>query len=118
MADPETDRVAEVVDGGDVGCGELLLRLVGRLRHQPAGAVVRLVATDPAAPIDLPAWCHLTGHAYLGSGRGPDGRPHYDLQVAPHASQTDDARPWHLRPTTDSTPTTDPATPTEGHHLP
>ncbi|MER6685993.1 sulfurtransferase TusA family protein [Streptomyces olivaceoviridis] len=29
------------------------------------GAVVHVIATDPAAPLDLPAWCHMTGHTYL-----------------------------------------------------
>ena len=31
----------------------------------PAGAVLTVTATDPAAPEDLPAWCRLTGHALL-----------------------------------------------------
>jgi len=26
--------------------------------------VIRLIATDPAVPLDIPVWCHLTGHAY------------------------------------------------------
>lgn len=97
MAESSAPRVDATVDGGDTGCGELLLRLVGTLRTHPAGAVIRLVATDPAAPIDLPAWCHLTGHHYLGHGKGSDGRPHYDLEVGEHVADTDDARPWHIR---------------------
>ncbi len=83
-----------VIDGGDRACGELLLELVERMRRFPAGTVVRLVATDPAAPIDIPAWCHLTGHVYLGCGRQPDGRPHYDLEVSAAAAATRQGMPW------------------------
>jgi hypothetical protein len=28
--------------------------------------VIHVVTDDPAVPLDLPAWCHLTGHDYLG----------------------------------------------------
>jgi hypothetical protein len=46
----------------------------------PAGAVIHLIATDPAAPLDLPACCHLTGHTYLGGVLG--GCPVYGVQAA------------------------------------
>jgi tRNA 2-thiouridine synthesizing protein A len=49
-------------DAGDMGCGELVMALRLRMRNLPAGAVVRVTATDPAAPLDLPAWCRLCGH--------------------------------------------------------
>ena len=75
-----------VIDGGDRACGELLLILALPLRGQPVGAVVRLIATDPVAAIDLQYWCHLTGHGYLGADRGADGRSHYDIAVRHSAS--------------------------------
>jgi tRNA 2-thiouridine synthesizing protein A len=49
-------------DAGDMGCGELVLALRGRLNALPSGAVLKVTATDPAAPEDLPAWCRLTGN--------------------------------------------------------
>ena len=49
-------------DAGGMGCGELVLALRGRLNALPAGAVLKVTATDPAAPEDLPAWCRLTGN--------------------------------------------------------
>ncbi len=85
-----------LVDGGDLACGELLMRLVSRMDALPAGDVVRLVATDPAAPLDIPAWCHLTGHTYLGPGQLDDGRPHYDLEVCAGAVGTGPGQPWRL----------------------
>ena len=36
------------------------------------GAVVHVIATDPAAPLDLPACCHMTGHTYLGAASDDD----------------------------------------------
>lgn len=90
-----TGRV-EVFDGGDLACGELLLRLVSYLRSVRNGTVVRIVATDPAAPIDLPFWCHLTGHRYLGTALQPDGRPSFDVVLEAQASATVPGRPWHL----------------------
>jgi tRNA 2-thiouridine synthesizing protein A len=85
-----------VLDGGDRRCVLLLLelrRLIGKL---PAGTAVHLIATDPAAPLDLPAWCHLTGHTYLGPV--PGERPTYAMQVADTAVVTDPRSPWRPVP--------------------
>ena len=54
-------------DAGDMGCGELIMELGFRVRALPPGAVIRLVALDPGAPEDLPAWCRLTGHALVAA---------------------------------------------------
>ena len=50
-------------DAGDLGCGELVLELVLRMRRLAPGQVLRLVARDPGAPADMP-------------GVVPDDRPH------------------------------------------
>jgi tRNA 2-thiouridine synthesizing protein A len=54
-------------DAGDLGCGDLVLALRARLAALPAGAVLRVRATDPAAPEDLPAWCRMTGHPLVSA---------------------------------------------------
>jgi tRNA 2-thiouridine synthesizing protein A len=51
-------------DAGDLGCGDLVLALRGRLRAMP-GKVLKLVARDPGAPADIPAYCRMTGHQLL-----------------------------------------------------
>ena len=61
-ADGHNLSPADAWDAGDIGCGELVLALRGRMNALPAGAVLKVTATDPAAPEDLPAWCRLTGH--------------------------------------------------------
>lgn len=88
---------AEIVDGGDRACGELLLVLAARARGLAPRTVIRLLASDPAAALDLPAWCHLTGHDFLGSG-DDGGRRYYDLRTSATPRATDDARPWRLAP--------------------
>lgn len=52
-------------DAGPIGCGELALALRLTLFPLPPGSVVRVTATDPAAPEDVPAWCRLTGHTLV-----------------------------------------------------
>ena len=49
-------------DAGMLGCGELILELRQRLIQLPPGAVLKLIASDPGVPEDLPAWCRMTGN--------------------------------------------------------
>jgi tRNA 2-thiouridine synthesizing protein A len=58
---PSSEFADETWDAGDLGCGPLVLELRKRLRQMP-GRVLRVRALDPAAPIDLPAWCRLTAN--------------------------------------------------------
>ena len=90
------DASREIVDGGDRACGELLLVLAARARGLAPRTVIRLLASDPAAAVDLPAWCHLTGHDYLGAGVEDDARRYYDLRTSATARATDGAQPWRL----------------------
>jgi TusA-related sulfurtransferase len=34
------------------------------------GAVLEIRSTDPGVAADLPAWCRMVGHSYLGGGAG------------------------------------------------
>jgi tRNA 2-thiouridine synthesizing protein A len=57
----------ESIDGGDLACARLLILLRNRVAELEDGTIVHLNTTDPVAPIDLPAWCRMTGHTYLGT---------------------------------------------------
>jgi tRNA 2-thiouridine synthesizing protein A len=59
------DVFDETWDAGDLGCGELVLELRWRLERLAPDEVIRIIALDPGAPVDIPAWCRMTGHALL-----------------------------------------------------
>lgn len=88
----------EVIDGGDRGCGELLMVLAARSRALAPATTLRLLSSDLAGPVELPAWCRLTGHTYLGQGVDADGRTYYDVRLSGVARTTQDARPQRLDP--------------------
>ena len=79
------------IDGGDLGCARLLIMLRDRVASMSPGEVVHLVTVDPVAPVDLPVWCHMTGHEYLGVV--PGERPTYAVCVAARPAPTDPANP-------------------------
>ncbi|MEV4331254.1 sulfurtransferase TusA family protein [Streptomyces sp. NPDC049597] len=85
------------VDGTGLLCVTLLIRLRKQIDGAPAGTVVHVIATDPAAPLDLPAWCHLTGHTYLGPV--PGAQQVYALRLTAEALSTQPDAPWRpVRP--------------------
>lgn len=89
-----SDAPVELIDGGDLSCARLLILLRSRVAELPAGSVVHLSTTDPVAPIDLPAWCRITGHTYLGVAvLGPP--PVYAVRVSADPVATRPDRPWH-----------------------
>lgn len=67
MKPEQSEQELPLFDGGDTGCGELLLDLLLFMKRQPTGAVVRVRALDPGAPLEIPAWCRLTRHQLLSS---------------------------------------------------
>jgi tRNA 2-thiouridine synthesizing protein A len=65
---PEPDAV---YDAGALGCGDGPLTIIAaRLRAMPAGSVLEIRATDLGVIADLPAWCRMVGHTFLGGGSG------------------------------------------------
>lgn len=54
-------------DAGEMGCGQLVFELHRRVTGLKPGARLELVARDPGAPVDLPAWCRMTGHRLVSS---------------------------------------------------
>lgn len=48
-------------------CPLPVIELGKRIGQVRVGGTVRVLADDPAARLDIPAWCRLTGHDYLGA---------------------------------------------------
>ena len=78
----ETTAPGITVDGTGLLCVTLLLRL----RKEIDGAA-------PGIIVDLPAWCHMTGHHYLGPV--PGQRSVYALRLAPGTRPIRPDAPWH-----------------------
>ncbi|MDO8733252.1 MAG: sulfurtransferase TusA family protein [Actinomycetota bacterium] len=72
---------------------QLLLRLHAESIDLPAGALVELISTDPVSVVDLPAWCHLTGHAHLGSHQ-VDGTYVHAIRLSGRPALTRADAPW------------------------
>ena len=74
----EQDALAGRWDAGNLGCGELVLELRGRLAGLSPGSLFELVANDAGAVEDLPSWCRMTGHALVAARH-----PRYLIRTRP-----------------------------------
>jgi len=54
-------------DTGDMGCGQLAFELSRRVRQLEPGDRLEVIARDPGAARDLPAWCRMTGNLLVSS---------------------------------------------------
>jgi len=57
-----------VFDGGDLDCGSGLVLLIREhMLAVPEGGVLELRSVEPTVTDDLPPWCRMVGHDYLGA---------------------------------------------------
>ncbi len=64
-----------VLDGGAIDCGSGLVLLIrDRMLGVPAGGVLELRSVEPTVRDDLPSWCRMVGHDYLGELPGDGAR--------------------------------------------
>ena len=54
-----------------------MIRLARAIPGVAVGEIVRVLADDPAAANDIPAWCRMRDQRYDGAGAAPDGTPRY-----------------------------------------
>ncbi|HEY8472515.1 MAG TPA: sulfurtransferase TusA family protein [Natronosporangium sp.] len=57
----------ELLDCRGQRCPLPVIALAKRLPRLQVGAVLRVLADDPAAANDIPAWCRLRGQEFAGS---------------------------------------------------
>ena len=55
----------EVYDSVDRGCGDFIMDLREVMRDLAPGATLMVRSADAGAPIEVPAWCRLTGHVLV-----------------------------------------------------
>ena len=63
--EPEEIAIADEWDAGEMGCGEIIILLKLRMQKINPAGVLKLTARDQGAPLDLPAWCRMTGRRLL-----------------------------------------------------
>ena len=87
--DPATTppaAVDETLDVQGLDCPLPILHTRKRLNQMQPGQTLRVIATDPASPIDFKAFCLRTGHDLLHAVEGP-GRFEYYLRKSPDARE-------------------------------
>jgi tRNA 2-thiouridine synthesizing protein A len=61
------EGAAATVDTTGLLCPVPIIELAKHIDDVPVGATVAVLADDPAAAADVPAWCRMRGHGYVGA---------------------------------------------------
>ena len=72
--DPPVPPVpALTIDALGRKCPIHIIMLADQIRNVPLGAVVAVLADDPAAYTDIPSWCMMKAHEFAGHRELPQG---------------------------------------------
>lgn len=72
--EPRDEQGRLVVDALGMACPRPILELAEAMRALPVGDVVLLLADDPAARVDVPAWARMKRQEVLSLDEDGDGR--------------------------------------------
>ena len=65
------------IDCRGLVCPAPIIELARHISMVPPGGLLGVVSTDAATRADVPAWCRMTGHTYVGEETADDGVPRY-----------------------------------------
>lgn len=65
------------LDCRDLRCPLPIIALAKHIDDVAPGQVIAVVAGDPAARADVPAWCRMRQQEYVGTDLASDGAPRY-----------------------------------------
>jgi TusA-related sulfurtransferase len=69
--DFKTFTADQMFDGGDLDCGSGLILLIREsMLDVPVGGILEMRSREPSVSDDLPPWCRMSGHEYLGKKAG------------------------------------------------
>lgn len=71
-------QAAETLDCKGMRCPRPIVEMAKLMRRMQAGQVLELLADDPVAKKDVPAWCEKTGNEFLGR---EDAEKHFRFYV-------------------------------------
>ena len=78
-------------DGGDLDCGSGLILLIREtMLATPVDGIMEMRSREPTVADDLPPWCRMAGHLYLGKSQG-DGFTRYFIQRGSRAHEDEAA---------------------------
>ena len=69
-----------VLDQRGRRCPLPVIELARHIGDVEVGELIAVAADDPAARLDIPAWCRMRGHEYAGETTAPDGVPVYRVR--------------------------------------
>lgn len=70
-----------VCDGGDLDCGSGLLLIIRKYMDPlSVGEILEIKSRERSVAEDLPAWCRMVGHLFLGFVPGEGGYTRYFIQ--------------------------------------
>ncbi len=47
-------------------CPMPIIETAKKIKELQSGQILEIISTDPGIKEDMPSWCHLTGHEFLG----------------------------------------------------
>jgi tRNA 2-thiouridine synthesizing protein A len=72
-----THAVDLELDCREMPCPMPVIELARHLGDVEVGRLLAVVARDPAAAVDVPAWCRMKQQDYVGTDSADDGVPRY-----------------------------------------
>ena len=94
MADRSSGPTADhVFDGGDLDCGSGLALLIRQhIQRVPVGGILEIRSREGTVRDDLPPWCRMTGHEYVGERNADEaGTVRYFVRRGEPARAEDDS---------------------------
>ncbi|MGH3430576.1 MAG: sulfurtransferase TusA family protein [Mycobacteriales bacterium] len=76
-----TEELRLTLDCRGGRCPLPVIELAEAAKAARPGDVIRVLADDPAAAHDIPAWCRMRGQEFLGTVQAA-GVPAYDVRCA------------------------------------
>jgi tRNA 2-thiouridine synthesizing protein A len=73
MTPPADPGPVLVIDALGRKCPIPIIMLAGRIREVPIGGTIAVLADDPAAKTDVPAWCTMKSHEFVALAELPSG---------------------------------------------
>jgi TusA-related sulfurtransferase len=90
--DLEQLKPDRVFEGGDLDCGSGLVLLIREHMLQvPTGGILEMRSREPSVRSDLPPWCRMVGHEYLGAvGEEDRVTVRYFVRKSGHAAEAEE----------------------------